>query len=119
MCGAAWGGSEELWSRTALRLAAEGFAISVSLGLWSPPHPRVLQFRSAQYLLWLKGWRALTKTPRTPMELEVARLFAARPPELVVFSDGGPFPPIELMESCITKKTFCYDRTSQLGGLVA
>jgi hypothetical protein len=32
-----WGGREELWSRTALYLLAEGFTVSAILLSWSPP----------------------------------------------------------------------------------
>jgi hypothetical protein len=37
-----WGGSEELWSRTALDLLAQGFPVSASVPEWSPLHPQVL-----------------------------------------------------------------------------
>ena len=109
MGGASWGGSEELWSRTALRLAAEGYPVCASLNASSPPHQRALQliehgievwFRPTRYPLWQKARRALTAPQKTPTALEVERFFSARPPGLVVFSDGGPFPPIELIEMC-------------------
>jgi hypothetical protein len=40
--GKSWGGCEELWSRTAMDLAKEGFAVSASIVAWFPPHERVL-----------------------------------------------------------------------------
>jgi glycosyltransferase involved in cell wall biosynthesis len=113
MGGAAWGGSEELWSQTALRLAAEGFRVFASLGAWSPPHPRVLHlvqrgidvsFRPARYPLWNKAWRALAKPSKTRIGLEIERILAATGPRLVVFSDGGPFPPIEVLEICYARQ---------------
>jgi glycosyltransferase involved in cell wall biosynthesis len=113
MGGTPWGGSEELWSQTALRLAAEGYPISASMVSWSPPHRRVLDlmergvevwFRPTQYPLRKRAWRRLTARHKTQSELELQRLVAARPPGLVVFSDGGPFPPIDLLELCIAKK---------------
>jgi glycosyltransferase involved in cell wall biosynthesis len=113
MGGAAWGGCEELWSRTALRLRAEGFLVSASVGQWSPPDPRMLNliergvevsFRPAQFPLGRKAWRALTAPQSSLTAMEVERFVAARPPKLVVFSDGGAFPPIDLLEMCNAKR---------------
>lgn len=43
MDGIPWGGSEELWSRTALALLVDqGYAVSASVLEWSPLHKRVL-----------------------------------------------------------------------------
>jgi len=110
---AAWGGSEELWSRAALNLAAEGFLISASVyGSW-PPHPRVINltergvevwFRPARYPLRKRAWYHLTAPQKSPTTLEVERLVAARSPEFVVFSDGGSFPLVDLLEMCATKR---------------
>jgi glycosyltransferase involved in cell wall biosynthesis len=107
-----WGAAEELWSRAALDLAAEGFAISASVVGWAPPHPRALDLvergidvwlRPTPYPLRKRAWRALTAPEKTPTTLEVERLIAARSPELVVISDGSPFPPLDLLEMCVTK----------------
>jgi hypothetical protein len=35
-----WGGSEELWSRTATLLAREGFNVAASVGRGRPQHSR-------------------------------------------------------------------------------
>jgi glycosyltransferase involved in cell wall biosynthesis len=113
MLGAAWGGSEELWSRAALDLAAEGFAVSASVGAWSMSHRRVLNltergvevwFRSAGYPLRKRAWHALTSRQKSHTVREVERLIAARSPEFVVLSDGGPFPPIDLLDMCEIKR---------------
>ena len=107
-----WGAAEELWSGAALDLAAEGFAVSASYATHSPPHPRVLDlakrgvkvwFRPASYPLRKRAWRVLTAPQKSPTTLEVERLVATRPPELVVISDGAPFPPLDLLEMCTTK----------------
>jgi glycosyltransferase involved in cell wall biosynthesis len=109
MDGFAWGGSEELWSQTALRLAVEGYPVSASLPEWTPLHRRVLDvmerglevwFRPTQYSLRKHVWHRLTAGHKTLSALELQRLVTARPPGLVVFSDGGPFPPIDLLEVC-------------------
>jgi glycosyltransferase involved in cell wall biosynthesis len=108
-----WGAAEELWSRAALDFAAEGFAVSASYAGWSPPHPRVLDltqrgvevwFRPTPYPLRKRAWRRLTAPEKSSTTLEVERLVAARSPELVVISDGAPFPPLDLLEMCATKR---------------
>ena len=107
-----WGAAEELWSRAALNLAADDFIVSASYPKFSPPHPRVLQliargvevwFRPKQYSLHRRAWRALTAPGKSPTTLEVERQVAARSPELVVISDGAPFPPLDLVEMCVIK----------------
>jgi glycosyltransferase involved in cell wall biosynthesis len=108
-----WGAAEELWSRVALDLAAEGFAVSASYAAWSPPHPRVLDltergvdvwFRPTPYPLRKRAWRRLTAPQKSLTTLEVERLVAARSPEFVVISDGSPFPPLDLLEMCVSKR---------------
>jgi glycosyltransferase involved in cell wall biosynthesis len=110
MAGDSWGGSEELWSRTALELVTQGFPVSASVHEWSPPHPRMLNligrgvdvwFRPAPYPLWKQARRALITPEKTPITLEAQRLFAARRPGLVVISEGAAFSPIDLLELCI------------------
>ena len=108
-----WGGAEELWSRAALDLAAERFAISASYPAFSPPDPRILNLiergvevwlRPRQYPLRKRAWRALIAPEKSPTTLEVERLVAAKSPQFVVISDGAPFPPLDLLEMCATKR---------------
>jgi glycosyltransferase involved in cell wall biosynthesis len=107
------GGAEELWSRAAVDLAAEGFAVCASVFASSPSHRQVINltqhgvevwFRPARYPLQKRAWRALVAPQKTPTTLEVERLIAARSPEFVVISDGAPFPPLDLLEMCATKR---------------
>ena len=110
----AWdGGGEELWSRAALDLADEGFAVSANVVASSPPHPKVLNltergvevwFRPTSHPLLKRAWRALAASQKSPTTAEVERLIAARSPEFVVISDGAPFPPLDLLEMCATKR---------------
>ena len=95
-----WGAAEELWSGTALALAAEGFAVCASYAAHSPPHPRVLDltkrrvqvwFRPMPYPLRKRAWRTLLAPQKTPTTLEVEEVVAARSPELVVINGGDRF----------------------------
>jgi glycosyltransferase involved in cell wall biosynthesis len=116
MSGSAWGGSEELWSRAALDLAAEGISVFASVVVWSPPDPRILNlikqgvevwFRPNSYPLRTLVWRRITVPQKTYTRVEVVeveRLITARSPQFVVLSDGGPFPPVDLLEMCETKR---------------
>ncbi len=121
-----WGATEELWSRAAVRLAAEGVAVSASISGWSPLlahrgyasaepifHRQVLnltehgvevRLRPTPYPLTKRAWRALTAPQQSPTTLEVEQLVVARSPDLVVISDGAPFPPLDLLEMCASKR---------------
>jgi len=105
-----WGAAEELWSRAALDLAADGFASFASYAAHSPPHPRILNLAERGVEVWIRptlyplrkrAWRALTAPEKTPTTLEVERLIAARSPQFMVISDGAPFPPLDLLELCV------------------
>jgi glycosyltransferase involved in cell wall biosynthesis len=125
--GAPWGGSEELWSRAALELVAQGFSVSASIRESSPLHSRVLHlieggvevwlrplphqlWKHARHVLasprqmWRQSWRVLTDPQKSLTALETDRLFAASQPALVVVSEAGAFPAIDILELCIVKK---------------
>jgi glycosyltransferase involved in cell wall biosynthesis len=104
-----WGGSEELWSQTALRLSEEGYSVSVSVFETTKQHPRIVnlldrgvqvRFRPASDSLRERVWRKITGQPANLNVLELQRSVAAHPPSLVVFSDGGSFSPLDLLELC-------------------
>ena len=112
MYGYPWGGSEELWSRAALDLRAQGFLVSVSVAQSSPLHPRVLDLQAHGVELWPRpASYSRRKHPSrwflsrgdNPLRFEVERLLAARQPAIVVFSDGAALPPVQLLELCIAK----------------
>jgi glycosyltransferase involved in cell wall biosynthesis len=113
MFGNPWGGSEELWSRTALDLVSQRFPVSASV-IESPPlHPRLLDLRaqgvdlrirrrgysiSKQPLRWLESRRI------GPAVAAVERLIGAAVPALIVISEGGFLPPLDLLEFCAGRK---------------
>src|SRR5947207_8482826 len=113
MDGIPWGGSEELWSRTALDLVSQGFLVSAGVIEWSPLHPRAVDLRTRGVELWLRPkwyslqqhpWRRLASHRKGPTAYAIEQLIAARPPALVVLSSGSVFPPIELLELCVAKR---------------
>jgi glycosyltransferase involved in cell wall biosynthesis len=110
---AARGGAEELWSRAALDLVGDGCAVfaSVYAGAQSMIHVVNLTahgvdvwFRPERYRLPRRAWRALTAPEESHTTAEVKRLIAARSPEFVVISDGAPFPPLDMLEMCASKR---------------
>jgi len=110
MAASPWGGSEELWSQTALNLVERGVPVAASVYRWSPPHQRVLnllraginvQQRSIYHPVWVRAWRTATSNNKGPLTLDLEKFLGANPPALIALSDGGPLPPIELVEMCM------------------
>jgi len=113
MDGDPWGGSEELWSRTALNLVAQGFSVCASVHEWSPLHRRVLALveggvdvwvRPSRYSIWKHAWRRVTSTDESLMLADMRKRIFAKAPSLVVLSTGAALPPLELLELCISEK---------------
>ena len=97
---AGWGGSEELWSRAAIDLAARGFPVCASVIEGSPLHPRLRDLEARGVELWPRPpwyslrkhpWRRIASSFKHPAAFALERLIAARSPALVVFSAGSPF----------------------------
>jgi glycosyltransferase involved in cell wall biosynthesis len=113
MAGYAWGGSEELWSRAALDLVSQGLRVAASVLEWTPLHPRVaelkargidLHLRPRYYSFRKHPIRRVTSGLKWPTGVEVERLISATSPALVVFSDGGALPPVDLLEFCAQRQ---------------
>jgi len=60
-----------------------------------------LQQRYKRHPMWTRAWRKAISSNKEPLTLDLERFLAANPPALVVLSDGGPLPPIELVEMCV------------------
>ena len=107
-CWGPWGGSEELWSRTALDLVAQGFPVSAIK--WSPPHRRMLDLGERGVEVWSypPRWRRaltrLTAPDKSSITLRVRKLLTARPADIAVLSNGVAFPPIDLLELCVSRR---------------
>ena len=104
--------SEELWSRTAVDLAGQGFSVSASVAGWPPHHWRVqnlkaagihVQSRPTHYTLWKRGWHYIFSRGTPKAAIEVEKLLRTGLPKLVVFSEPFAYPPIELLELCVSK----------------
>lgn len=109
---AGWGGSEELWSRAAVDLVSQGLPVAASVVEGAPLHPRLRELARHGVELWPRPlwyslrrhpWRRLASGKRHPAAHALERLIHVRPPALVVFSAGTPFPPIELLELCASR----------------
>src|SRR5690242_17618356 len=108
-----WGGSEELWSRAALNLAAEGYPVAANVLEWSPLHPRirhlqqqgvVIATRPQDPSLWQRAVGKLANPHKGIAAARVARLLRARQPDLVVHSCGTSFPTADFAEICQTEQ---------------
>lgn len=108
MEGDPWGGSEELWARTATILAAEGVRVAASVRSWTPTHPRITELADAGVAVVTRPARAsilqaVMRRIRRPVDAwhglpALRRMLARMRPDLVVLSEGGNFPPVSLLE---------------------
>ena len=105
-----WGGSEELWSRAAVRLAGQGSKVTASVQGWTNLHQRVLAMRDAgveikprHYSQSFLGKFTRQMHGKTGLQQEVEKAIGGMQPDLVIISEGAAFPPIELIELCISK----------------
>jgi glycosyltransferase involved in cell wall biosynthesis len=108
MCGSPWGGSEELWSQTAVRLRELGHAVSASMPFWPQLSPRVAALvekgiklnvhRSGQSpasaRAWSKAMRMLGQKYGEFQWLKRQKL------DLVVISQGAIADGLELLRFC-------------------
>ena len=108
-----WGGSEELWSQAALKLAAQGFGVTASGYNSSPLHHRVqalvrggidVQPRVYSFPLSQRLWRKVIGRHDEYLTAEVRRLIKTQSFVLAVTSAGGATSPVELLELLRQKK---------------
>jgi glycosyltransferase involved in cell wall biosynthesis len=108
---AAWGGSEELWGRTALRMAGSGHRVSASVSAWPWPHPVLTELERAGVILdrrlfrplslWRRGWSKLRRISAEADRERIARRWlAGREPSLVCISLGLATDGAEWMGRC-------------------
>jgi glycosyltransferase involved in cell wall biosynthesis len=95
---AAWGGSEELWSLAALRLARGGVPVLACVQNWQPPPPRIAELRAAGVAIHVirphraarlrEGLRSRLRSapPRDLPQITVDEAVVPFRPDLVVIS---------------------------------
>ena len=112
--GAPWGGSEELWSQTALRFAGARVPVAASVVKYPAGTPKQVerliqagvqvQQRERQHGLLARAYRRMFRPQLSLPALELTAFLRNLRPGLVVLSDGGPLPPIEFVELCVTNQ---------------
>lgn len=108
---APWGGSEELWSRTALRLKEAGHSVTVCIARWPKVHSGVQRMLQTgievhyheQFYPGL-AMKAMNTICRSNTESHVRRKIGlwltAQQPDLVCISMGNCFDGLEWMAAC-------------------
>jgi len=111
MAGDPWGGSEELWTRTATLLVKQGVPVAASVQGWPQLDRRIVELsrngvdlrpRPIEPSIFTYAHRYLSGKPIIATQID--RAFGRISPSLVVMSFGSPFPRIELAEMCIAKR---------------
>ena len=101
-----WGGSEELWSQTALRLAGKRFRIGINVKKWEKEHPRICKLEKM-------GCAVERRLPKWDIFQRIVNKIglSQRPynwldkffPDLVVLSLEINMSGIEWMKACIDR----------------
>ena len=107
-----WESCEELWSQAALDLATQGFDVSASVIKTSPIHPRIeslgaaglhLRLRPTKYPLPSRLVHYAFSRGKSNEAREVEKLLQTTMPKLVVISEGLTYPPLGLLELCVSR----------------
>jgi glycosyltransferase involved in cell wall biosynthesis len=111
MCGARWGGSEELWTRTAAHLRRAGCHVGASVQHWPELAPQIQELqhqgvdifvrKPASRSLGRRLWRRISSQFRPPVSSEEQWLRRQKP-DLVIISQGGNTDGMEWMHLCRT-----------------
>jgi glycosyltransferase involved in cell wall biosynthesis len=111
--GDAWGGSEELWSRTATFLAREGLNIAASVGRWRPQHSRVSDLisenvnvweRTSSARLWKKALRTAFSKSMDHDLPQIDKFLRSVQPAIAILNSGSQLPAIDVVELCVDRK---------------
>jgi glycosyltransferase involved in cell wall biosynthesis len=111
LAGGWFGGSEELWTRTADLLAKQGVAVAASFQGWTTPLDRRISdlsrvgvdLRPRPAKPSLLGLARRYMTGKAQVTVDIEQSLGNFTPSLVVISDGGAFPPIDLVEMCVAR----------------
>jgi len=110
MAGSPWGGSEELWSRTAMRLCGLGHEVECSVPKWNEPIPALenlaacgakLRFRPRRKgLLRRLTDKLISREGMPDVDALSVHWLRSFNPDLVVISQGGPWEGMQWMNAC-------------------
>lgn len=100
---APWGGSEELWSQTAIRMVKQGFDVGISIKGWKSEAKQVSEIEQSGCIVvrrWQKSiiQRGISKF-YNPSDADV--FLKNFKPELVIISQGNSIQGLGWMEACI------------------
>src|ERR1700719_68731 len=105
-----WGGSEELWTRTAVLLAKQGVPVAASVQGWPQLDSRIIETSRAGVDLRLRPSKSsIASLARRYMSgkekvvYDIERSFGNASPALVVISNAYGTPPTEIAEMCIAR----------------
>jgi glycosyltransferase involved in cell wall biosynthesis len=106
MAGYPWGGSEELWSRAALRLREDSHEVAASVEFWPQLSTHVISLAERGIRLWVRRkfsprlpvrvWRRIMRCG--PKDQEWMR---RQKPDLVIISQGGTSDGLPWMKFCL------------------
>jgi glycosyltransferase involved in cell wall biosynthesis len=106
-----WGGSEELWTRTAVLLAKQGVPVAASVQGWPQLDQRIIELARAGVDLRLRPIKSSIITlarryisGKAKIVCDIERSFGNASPALVIISNAYGTPPIEIAEMCIARK---------------
>jgi glycosyltransferase involved in cell wall biosynthesis len=112
MEGYPWGGSEELWSRSAVWLVQNGHTVSASVHYWEQPHEKLdnlskygIVIQQRKISLWDFFDYGMTKLKRKPNNRPIGlnifkKWVHSQRPDLICFSDGNFAGNPLMMEIC-------------------
>lgn len=110
MTGDPWGGSEELWVRTARRLAERGHHVVASVHGWPHLDSRISDLSNIginvrpRYIDHSYTARLRRRiSGKSQFAIDIDATVGRISPDLVLISEGGAYPPIEWLELCVAR----------------
>jgi glycosyltransferase involved in cell wall biosynthesis len=102
---APWGGSEELWSQTAIRMANQGFTVIANIKGWNPEAKQIANFEQANCQV-VRRWYSQNFTTRILRKLGLnknSNFLDSFSPNFVVISQGFSSDGLLWMEECLSR----------------
>ena len=101
-----WGGSEELWSQTAKKMANQGFTVAANIKGWNPEAKQVQQLEEANCQVERRWYNTLSLATRILRKLGFDKNYNfldSFSPNFVVISQGFSSDGLLWMEECLSK----------------